>query len=217
MGVSPNTKQRLQGRWHPPGSLPRCLNRLPGACEPHKQPRANSRTRLWTRAHRSAGAWRGSGLLRPRGSPPVQTRRRTRQRPARAAAVGWRVPAPRPAGDGARLGGEARAEGGRCSRLGGGRFGGPRSGVGGAAGGAARGAALPRPRARVARPPAPARWCRRRRGRRRSNFVSARDLPDPGAASVQRQRAQGHGRAGLAAAPARPALRAGPSRHQSDD
>lgn len=73
--------------------------------------------------------------------------------------------------------------------------------------------ALLRPRARVSRPPAPSRLCRRR-GRGRSNFARARDRPDPGAASVQRPEAQGHGHAGLAADPARPALRAAESRHQ---
>lgn len=60
-----------------------------------------------------------------------------------------------------------RAGGGRAARRGAGRLRARRS---------------VRPRARAARPPAPALLCRRRRGRRLSNFSSSRDRPDPGAA-----------------------------------
>lgn len=150
MGVSPNRKQRLQGRWHPLWSLPRLRTSSLAPLSSTNSP-GQTRGLGCVRAHiglQTPGGATGccAPAGRAPGSPPVQSLRGTRQRPARAAVVGWGVPNPwpgsTPARDGARLGWAARAGGGGARGSGAGGIGGLRSGVGGAAGGAAPGSAL---------------------------------------------------------------------------
>lgn len=127
MGVSPNRKQRLQGRWHPPGSLPRFPNQLPGTSELHKEPRANSRTRLCARAQKSADTRRGYGMLRPRGSCTWVASRAVAERDPSAASKGSRGGM----GSSKSLARKHACEGWGSARLGGSGWRGRRSWLGG--------------------------------------------------------------------------------------